>query len=125
MLFGVLQVAEREPVAPRVKLVSQDWVADVGEVHADLVGPPALRLAAHHPEAAETLLDFVKCHGFAGAVRGGADGHFLTRNRMKADRLLDVVAVTLGDAVDEGQILLVNLAVLKLRRPAGDGPIRS
>ena len=41
------QLVQRHAVATRVQFVREDRVADVGEVHADLVGPPALGLAAH------------------------------------------------------------------------------
>ena len=122
--FGLDHVAQRDAVAPRVELVGQDRMADVGEMDADLVGPAGLRLAPHQGEAAEPLDDFVERHRRLAAVRGGADGHLLADGRMEADRLLDVVAVALRDAVDQRQIFLVDLAQLELERRAGDGPAR-
>jgi hypothetical protein len=113
-MIGVFQVFECEAVAPGVKLIGKNWMPDVGQVDPDLVGPPALRLAAHQGEIAESFLDFIERHGVLAAVRGGSDGHLLSRDRMKADWLFDVVAVPLGDAVNDRQIFLVNLTELKL-----------
>ena len=63
------QVAKREPVTPRVELVGQDRMADVGQVDADLVGPAGLGLARDQGETAKPLDDLVERDGILAAVR--------------------------------------------------------
>ncbi len=76
---------------------------------------PLWGLQRDQGETTEAFHDFVKRHGIPCTVGGRADGHLLAASRMKADRLLDVVTVALGDAVDQCQIFLVDLAQLKLK----------
>ena len=110
----VLQVAKRQEIAPRVELVGHYGMADVVQMDPNLVGAAALRLAAHQGEVAESFLDLIKRQRFLAAVRGGADGHLLACDWMKADRLLNVVAMAIGDSVDNRQIFLVDFTMLEL-----------
>ena len=77
---------------------------------------PVLRLAADQRVAPEPLDDFVEGHRGLAAVFDRANRHLLTRQRVEPDRALDVVAISLGNAIDDREILLVDLSKLELKR---------
>ena len=87
----------------------------MGQVNSNLMGPPGLGLTANQGITAKPLFDLVKRHGRFAAVGGRPDRHLFTRDGVKADRLLDVVTVALGHAVDQCQVFFLHAAVLELK----------
>ncbi len=117
------EVAQGEGGPARIRLVGQDRVADVGEVDADLVGPPGPGLAADEGEASEAFEDFVEGGCLLAAVVEGSDGDLLAVGRVEAEGLLDVVGVARGGPVDQGEVFLADRPGFELAGELAVGPV--
>ena len=124
LLRGPTQLTQGEPVPSRIDLVGHDRVADVSQMDANLVGAARLGLAANQGDGRETargLRRYVTADlPPSSRVRIAI---FSRDGRMEADAPIDVIAVALGDAVDQGEILLVHLAKFELKRQPAVGQV--
>ena len=77
------RVGQVSPLAPGIEDITDDGVADVGHVDADLVGTAGDRSATHQEGSCKRLLDPVQGAGWPSL---GDDRHFLTVARMTVDR---------------------------------------
>src|SRR5262245_19405708 len=97
-----------------IELVAQHWAAEVGRVHADLMSAAGFWQDFESRETGEALEDIVKGGGIATGGVAGADGHLFALVRMNANRLRDQIAVTIGHADGDGEILLFRCAGFEL-----------
>ena len=108
------KVGERDSGPAGIELVSQDRVAGVCHVDADLVRPARSGEAADEGIPLESLDDLVEGAGLLAAVAGKSDRHPLAVRGMGTDHPLDQVAVAAGDARDDRKILLADRPLLEL-----------
>ncbi len=118
--------APRDPRPAAVLAVAQHRAADVAEMNANLVRAAGLRKDANDGEAGEPLADLVERLRRAARRIVAEDGHLLPLLRMHADGAIDEVPVAVRPARHNGEILLLDRAVLKLEgelvvRPIGAG----
>src|SRR6516164_7876141 len=90
-----------------VHLVTEQWVADGGEMNADLVGSSSLKPASdetrnRRPVNRGVVFEHLPvCHGGSAPL---AHGHLFARVRMASQWLVDGAARPLGCAPDKGEI---------------------
>ena len=84
------------------------------QMDAELMRPAGAREELYRREAVESLDDFVKRPRRAACRMVAADGHLFSLIRMDADRLIDEIAVVIGIARDDGEILLFDRSLLEL-----------
>src|SRR5207248_6597692 len=101
-------------VAAAIALVGEDGTAKTGQVDAELVGAAGARMTTDVTVAAEPLDHLVIGAGIAALFLVVGDRHLDAVVRVPDDAALDVIAVAVEDAVDQGPVLLEDLAQLEL-----------
>ena len=113
-IVAATDLAAGDQRAAAVLAIAKDRAAGVVQVDANLVGPPRLGQHLDRGEALEPLNDLVE--GLRRlAFPAAANRHFLPLDRVDSDWPIDQVAIVLGRAGDEGEILLFHRAIVKQR----------
>jgi len=108
-------------IAPAaVEGIPDHRVAQVFEMHADLMGSSRVRMAFDEGLPFRRGENPVLGEGLAATF---IDGHFLAVNRMAADRGVNFPVRHAGDSLDKCQVGLADLAVCKLLRERAVGRI--
>src|SRR5687768_1607025 len=101
------------PAHPAVESVAHNRVADRAQVHADLVRSPGVDGDVAQGHARGVLGSRDAGHGTSGPARPRR--HLLPIDGVAPDRGIDTPA-RLNDAPDERDVLLLDLAIVKLAR---------
>jgi hypothetical protein len=101
--------------AAAVEAVAEHRAADVGKMQTDLVRSPSFWPGADQRIAGESLDDFVLGDSRASVDVFAVDCLLFAIRWMVANRLVDHVAIHTRHAREDGQILLLDVARLKLR----------
>ena len=96
-----------------VHRVAHDWVVAPGKVHADLVRPPGLELAAHMRISPVARDDLPVRDGIAAVFF--RDGHLLAVRRVAADGRVDRSGILFEIAADDALLGPCERVVFELR----------
>lgn len=96
--------------AAAIELVAEHGMVDVGQVDANLVGAAGAGQGADQRVAGETLDGFEDCYRLSSVGVFASDGFLFALCGVVADRLVDDVAVAVGDAQDDGQVFFFHFA---------------
>ena len=105
-----------------IHAVAGNGVAEVFQMHADLVGAPGFRAAFHEREIALGRQNFprgLRCAGLGAA----ADGHALAVHRMPRNRAGDHATGGAGTPAHHGKVSFLRGALRELPRQRGMGRI--
>src|ERR1022692_1352122 len=91
-----------------IETVTSHWMANAGEVHADLVRAAGSDAHLHKGEARQALQDAVFGPGGAAAAQAGGPARAVAR--VARDGLFDAAAILLHVAMDQCQVGLLHLA---------------
>ena len=118
VLCGIHKINSPYNTSAAVQAITDNGVAQMLQMHSQLMSAPSRRQKPHKGKAAKSLGNLVKSHRFAGRSTGRANSHPLTRPWIHADIRFDVVAVQLQATTNDGHVFLAHRATLELAAQA-------